>query len=376
MNIVRQIFRSGITPKDAIRNLTKHQKNLISVCEEKNEENAEREEHHRNKVADDLAQIRFMLLGDPETLPKDEHCQKIVVALLKLDNDNDLKNTLFMKTLTYAKYYPPDAQKEAATIINYIIRKHDARFKEAFNGQYNVLVTQLLADYMNHERPRLQIQMSSIMREMMKDEDLHKYLLLDCAELRKLLLDNVKETNFDVASDAFNTLKSLLTKNKKTVAQFLANNYDEFFNEYNALIKSDNYVTKRQSLKLLGDVLLDKENKATMMRYISDKYNLQLLMMMLRDPSKAITFEAFHVFKVFVANPHQAPDVYRTLYKNKSKLIDFLENFQTEERSDDSQFTHEKQLLIGKLNKMTKTPEEYESYWETKNKGGKKKRAS
>ena len=63
-----------------------------------------------------------------------------------------------------------------------------------------------------------------------------------------------------------------------------------FFEQYNNLIRSENYVTRRQSLKLLGDVLLDKENKKIMMNYIGDKKNLKLLMVILRDRSKAITF--------------------------------------------------------------------------------------
>ena len=93
------------------------------------------------------------------------------------------------------------------------------------------------------------------------------------------------------------------------MSKYLDVHYVTFFDAYNDLIKSENYVTKRQSLKLLGDVLLDKQNKATMMRYIGEKQNLKLLMVMLRDDSKAITFEAFHVFKVFVANPHKEPEV-------------------------------------------------------------------
>ena len=37
-----------------------------------------------------------------------------------------------------------------------------------------------------------------------------------------------------------------------------------------------------------------------MIRYISDRKNLQLIMNLLRDKSPNIQFEAFHVFKVNV----------------------------------------------------------------------------
>jgi hypothetical protein len=57
-------------------------------------------------------------------------------------------------------------------------------------------------------------------------------------------------------------------------------------------------VTKRQSLKLLGEILLDRANFNVMTRYIANEANLKMMMNLLRDKSKNIQFEAFHVFKV------------------------------------------------------------------------------
>jgi calcium binding protein 39 len=82
------------------------------------------------------------------------------------------------------------------------------------------------------------------------------------------------------------------------VAEYLENNYDRFFASYTALVLSKNYVTKRQSLKLLGEILLDRANFNVMTRYIANEANLKMMMNMLRDKSKNIQFEAFHVFKV------------------------------------------------------------------------------
>ena len=50
--------------------------------------------------------------------------------------------------------------------------------------------------------------------------------------------------------------------------------------------------------QLLGELLLDRHNFTTMTRYISNPDNLKLMMMMLREKSRNIQFEAFHVFKV------------------------------------------------------------------------------
>lgn len=107
-----------------------------------------------------------------------------------------------------------------------------------------------------------------------------------------------------------------LTRHKPMVAEYLEANYDrvrppslfdvpqlipqlaQFFSSYALLVQSSNYVTKRQSLKLLGEILLDRTNFKVMTRYIANEDNLKMMMNLLKDRSKNIQFEAFHVFKV------------------------------------------------------------------------------
>lgn len=88
----------------------------------------------------------------------------------------------------------------------------------------------------------------------------------------------VEVSTFDIASDAFSTFKvsiawglsdkhcimlflqELLTRHKILCADFLEVNYDKVFTHYQRLLNSENYVTRRQSLKLLGELLLDRHN--------------------------------------------------------------------------------------------------------------------
>ena len=93
-------------------------------------------------------------------------------------------------------------------------------------------------------------------------------------------------------------MQDMLTKHKTIVVEFMDTKYDKFFFHYSKLINSENYVTKRQSLKLLGELLLDRSNFVVMTRYISNPENLKTMMNLLRDKSRNIQFEAFHVFKV------------------------------------------------------------------------------
>jgi calcium binding protein 39 len=67
-------------------------------------------------------------------------------------------------------------------------------------------------------------------------------------------------------------------------------------------------------------------------------------MNLLRDRASNIQFEAFHVFKAFVANPNKPQDISMILYKNKTKLVAFLQSFQSDR--DDAQFSEEKSMLI------------------------------
>ncbi|PIO73614.1 hypothetical protein TELCIR_04413 [Teladorsagia circumcincta] len=109
-----------------------------------------------------------------------------------------------------------------------------------------------------------------------------------------------------------------------------------------------------------------------MTRYISNPENLKLMMELLREKSRSIQFEAFHVFKVFVANPNKPRPIADILLRNREKLehcsaakhfvivsialstnfkVDFLAQFHTE-RTDDEQFNDEKAYLIKQIQEM------------------------
>jgi hypothetical protein len=47
------------------------------------------------------------------------------------------------------------------------------------------------------------------------------------------------------------------------------------------LLQSDNYITRRRSLKLLAEILLDRSNYSVMMCYISNKGNLKVRFVLL-----------------------------------------------------------------------------------------------
>lgn len=133
-------------------------------------------------------------------------------------------------------------------------------------------------------------------------------------------------------------------------------NFEKFFEQYNrVLVQSSSYVTKRQSIKLLGEILLDRSNYNVMTEYVDSGEHLRICMNLLRDDRKMVQYEGFHVFKVFVANPHKSIAVQKILIMNRDKLLNFLSQF-LEDRTDDEQFMDERMFLIKQIRNLPPAP--------------------
>ena len=150
--------------------------------------------------------------------------------------------------------------------------------------------------------------------------------------------------------------QELITKHKDLVPRYLAVNFDLFFERYNTvLVQSNSYVTKRQSIKLLGEILLDRANYNIMTAYVDRGEHLKICMNLLRDDRKMVQYEGFHVFKVFVANPHKSVPVQKILIMNRDRLLQFLSHF-LEDRTEDEQFIDEREFLIKQIRILPSAP--------------------
>lgn len=203
----------------------------------------------------------------------------------------------------------------------------------------------LLVD--GYSRPEIATHCGMMLRSCAR----HRQLVatfLEQPEVVYTLLAFTSHGSFDVSSDAFSSLHDFLLIHKDVASSFLEANFQEFFRLFNELLLSDDYVTQRQSLKLLSEVLLDRTFMRVMLMYIGEEQFLQIHMNLLKADSKAIQFEAFHVFKIFVANPQKPPRVQHILYRNKEKLVRFLETLGAN-RQEDRQFVEDRSTVIGKL---------------------------
>mmetsp|Transcript_19074 Transcript_19074/g.32684 ORF Transcript_19074/g.32684 Transcript_19074/m.32684 type:complete len:370 (-) Transcript_19074:403-1512(-) len=289
-----------------------------------------------------LGFLKGYLIGDDEHEVTKESVLEVAKEVARTD-----MLFLLVKHLAQLEFEP---RKDAALIFGASIRVKDADDKSVgsvYILQHPIITRRLFYGY---DDPTIALNCGGMLRDCLRDEAVAKQFLENSMFLE--FFDRVEVANFEVASDAFSTFKDLLTRHKTVVAQYLQENYADFFAGYMRLLKSDNYVTRRQSLKLLGELLLDRSNVKVMVRFVSDVQHLMQMMLLLKDSSRSIQFEAFHVFKVFVANPSKPQPIIDILTNNKEKLLKYLEDFHTDRDDSDEMFKEEKAVLIREISSL------------------------
>lgn len=295
-------------------------------------------------VARYLSSMKAIVYGTAEAEP----LQEMIAQLWQEMNSCHLLHS-FVTCLDKLDF---ECKKDIVSIFNKILRREiGTQSPRMPTVDYICSKPEVLKDLvLGYEKVDVALNSGVMLRECLKHEPLAKLVLHDDELFGKFFVF-LQDQHFDTASDAFSSFKDLLTNHKILAADFLDQHYDKMFDKFTQLLNSENYVTRRQSLKLLGELLLDRANFTAMTKYISDPDNLKLMMNMLRDKSKNIQFEAFHVFKVFVANPTKCKPIMDILLKNKQKLIDFLTKFH-ESRAEDDQFVEEKTYLIKQISDL------------------------
>lgn len=293
------------------------------------------------EVEKNIVAMKVMLTGDGEVEPNPDQ-----VSQLTLEVCNEDVIALFIHKLPILGW---EARKNLVHCWSIMLKqKVDSTFCcVQYMEQHLELLDFLVVCYDNKE---IALHCGGMLRECIKLPSLAKYILE--SPCFGLFFKFVELPNFDVASDAFSTFKDLLTKHESAVSQYLTDNYSEFFEQYEKLLTSPNYVTRRQSLKLLSDFLLEPPNSHIMKRYIAEVSHLKVMMNLLKDSSKNIQISAFHIFKVFVANPNKPSEVKLILAKNHERLLALLNNLG--KGGEDDQFEEEKELIMKEIEKVSR----------------------
>ncbi|KHN37545.1 Calcium-binding protein 39 [Glycine soja] len=294
------------------------------------------------EVEKNFVTMRTMLSGDGESEPNLDQVSQLVEEICKED-----VLTLLIHKLPILGW---EARKDLVHCWS-ILLKHKVEtnyYCVEYIEQHIELLDFLVVCYDNKD---IALSCGIMLRECIKFPSLARYILESASFV--LFFKFVELPNFDVASDAFSTFKDLLTKHVNVVSEFLTAHYDEFFDLYEKLLTSPNYVTRRQSLKLLSEFLLESPNSQIMKQYILEVRYLKVMMTLLPYSSKRpFQLSAFHIFKVFVANPNKPREVKIILSKNQEKLLDLLHNLSPRKGSEDEQFEEEKEFIIKEIERL------------------------
>ncbi|OIV95877.1 hypothetical protein TanjilG_06853 [Lupinus angustifolius] len=279
------------------------------------------------EIEKNFATMRTMLSGDGESEPNSDQISQLVEEICRED-----VLTLLIHKLPILGW---EARKDLVHCWSILLKqKVECNYCcVEYIEQHLELLDFLVVCYDNKE---IALSTGIMLRDCIKFPSLAKYILESASFV--LFFKFVELANFDVASDAFSTFKDLLTKHPDVVSEFLNAHYDEFFDLYEKLLTSPNYVTRRQSLKLLSEFLLESPNTQIMRRYILEVRYMKVMMTLLR---------------VFVANPNKPRDVKIILAKNKEKLLELLQNLSPGKGSEDEQFEEEKEFIIKEIGKVS-----------------------
>ncbi|KAK9456721.1 Mo25-like protein [Dipodascopsis uninucleata] len=316
--------------------------------------------HDKRKVMEEVTrtmnQIKIILHGDSDSEPSPDNIALLAqeaystdllyymiynIARMDFEMRKDITNffTTLLQRQIGQRYPTVEYLSQREKILFLLVRGLHVDC-----SYFMLLITDSI--FYSYENIDVALNCGQMLREYIKHEQLAKIVL--SSKLFWNFFDYVQLPAFETASDAFSTFKELLTRHKGLALELLSRNTSLFFEKFNALLLSSNYVTKRQSIKLLGEILLDRTNYVIMTAYIDSPEHLKLIMNMLRDKSRNIQYESFHVFKVFVANPNKSKPVLDILIKNQEKLLAFLPEFHSD-RKNDEQFNDEKQFLIKQI---------------------------
>lgn len=288
-----------------------------------------------------IRQVKVSFTGDDEIEPTPELCAALVAEIYALDCLVAL--VLVLKRLDF------DLRKDVVTVFAALVRRRPG------------IDPHLAAEYLVHRRPEI---LAVLMRgpELPEVALVCGQILRDCARLEPvsrhilhspqfwLLFKYAQSPTFEVATDTFVSLNHVLTTHKKLVLEFLARNSETFTATINGLIKSNNYVTKRQSVRLLTELVMQKLNQHFLMYYFDNTLSLKIIMMLLLDKLKNVQLEGFHVFKFFVAKPKKSQKITDILTKNKDNFIRFFDSFDVSDYG--SAVVEERDYILHEIQKL------------------------
>ncbi|KAK0401218.1 hypothetical protein QR680_015649 [Steinernema hermaphroditum] len=217
-------------------------------------------------------------------------------------------------------------KKVSLIFINLMKRKIGFRSPAAEVVQKNPgMLMEMLEGY---ECPEIAPFCGIMLRECSRHEPLAR-ALLETDQFYNLFT-YIETPSFEISADAFSTFKSLMQNCKRLSSNYLQSNYERFFSYFQILLTSDNYLTRRQALKLLSELLKEELNEKVAERFFAKMY---------------------FGLQIFLDHPKRSPAVNQILVKNREKLVMFVDEFLNVAKGDASA-KRDKQAVLEKINRI------------------------
>lgn len=269
---------------------------------------------HHDECARHLRLVKYILAGDGDSEPQLDQMAPLALEMFATDTLYTLVATI--PSLDF------DLRKDVASVFGVLLRRQPM---EQATQEYLVRRPETVyLLFKAPERPEIALVCGQILRDCIKHELVNR-LLLEHAGFWNVF-KYVQLPVFEVATDSFATLQALLSTHKKLAGDFLAARCEAFAQSINGLMRLENYVTKRQAVRLLLDVVVQRLNVQFLKFYLDDAALLKLVMLLLLDKLKNVQLESFHVFKYFVAKPRKLQKIMDILAKNKDNFVRLFES--------------------------------------------------
>lgn len=323
--------RNPKTPPDLVRALN----DLLGKLDLPNDSRKNHDECLRY-----LKQVKVVLYGDDENDPHPDQISLLSQELYALDCLFHLLSNLHKLDF--------DLRKDVVLLFLTLLRRkigNELPTVEYLVYQKPEILVLLMR---SPEHPETALVCGQMLRDSAKFEAINRFILY-----HPLFWNFFKYAQihiFEIATDVFVTLQQLFSQHKKLVSEFSGKNCEQITTSINHLIRADNYVTKRQSVRLLSELAMQKLNHLFLMYYFDDTTSLKLVMLLLSDKLKNVQMEAFHLFKFFVAKPKKSQKIFDILIKNKENFVQFFNNFDVS--GTGTNIVDERDYIMGEIQKL------------------------
>ncbi|SCW01854.1 LAFE_0E08724g1_1 [Lachancea fermentati] len=304
----------------------------------------------RRKAQDEcgryLSGIKQFILEDLDPVPPPEAIDELYATIYQSDLIYDL--------LVHLPELDFETRKDVAVVFAICLRR--SKDNKFITVDYLVTRPKIIALMLRTTEVALKkphcndifLNVGSMILESIKYEQLCRIILKD-QQIWKFF-EFARLGCFEISTESLQILTDTFTQHPKLVSTEFFNqpqNIQKFIERLNNLIAHGNYVTKRQSIKLLYNLIMIRPYNQLLNAYINSPENLKLIMILLSDRSRNLQLGSFNIFKVFIANPRKSKPVMDILVKNREKLLLYLENFNGD--SKDSTFLDEKEYVMQEI---------------------------